>query len=292
MMLQQAFPSRDQYFHELCETPVMSWPALAFFLVGVMILCASTYTAIQGVIPYGLAAVFNGFAIYLFFSMVHDAIHGSVCKNTRLNDNFGRISLFFLIPFAPLEISRWIHLKHHAHTACESDPDNFMHHGKWWVLPIRWAFFDVFYTKYFVKELMEGDSVARRYAGAVAGYVAVLIAAVYGFVYFGLGFELFMLWFVASRIALGLTGFVFVFLPHHPADISSHDNKFAATTVRKGWEWLLTPLMGYHNYHLIHHLYPNVPFYNHLKIWHLKYDEIIAENPALQTAFGIRPVNR
>ena len=112
------------------------------------------------------------------------------------------------------------------------------------------------------------------------------------FVYFGYGFEFFMLYFIPSRIGLGLTGFVFVFLPHHPADISAHDDKYKASTVRQGWEWLLTPLMAFHNYHLINHVFPNVPFYNYLKIWHLQYDEITSKEPALQSAFGLKPVNR
>ena len=86
--------------------------------------------------------------------------------------------------------------------------------------------------------------------------------------------------------------FVFVFLPHHPADISQHENKYAASTIRKGWEWILTPLMAYHNYHLIHHLYPTVPFYRYLKVWLLKYDDLIEKKPAMQTPLGLRPVNR
>ena len=60
----------------------------------------------------------------------------------------------------------------------------------------------------------------------------------------------------------------------------------------RGWEWLITPLMVYQNYHLIHHLYLNVPFYNHLKNGHLKYGELVAERPAVQSAFGLMPLKR
>ena len=291
-MLAQAFPTRDRYIRELSETPFMSWPALGFFIVGVSIFCGSTYAAMTGFISYGYAAVFNGFALYLFFSIMHDSLHGNVCKQSFFNDFFGRISLFFMIPFAPLEMARWIHNRHHSHAADVKDPDNFMHHGRWWVLPFRWANFDLYYSLYFVNQLREGDKMARLYLRPVVGYITVLITTVSAFVYFELGYELFMLWFIPSRIGLGLTGFVFVFLPHHPADISQHENKYAASTIRKGWEWLLTPLMAFHNYHLIHHLFPTVPFYNYAKVWYLKYDELIAKKPAMQTAFGVRPVNR
>ena len=51
-------------------------------------------------------------------------------------------------------------------------------------------------------------------------------------------------------------------------------------------------LSRHHNYHLMHHLFPAAPFYNYLKIWHLRYDEIIAHDPAIQKTFGLKPLNR
>ena len=64
-----------------------------------------------------------------------------------------------------------------------------------------------------------------------------------------------------------------------------------ASTMRMGWEWLLTPLLVYHNYHLIHHLYPTLPFYKMHKVWHLKYDEFNKHNVSYQTAFTMAPAN-
>ena len=265
---------------------------MIFFLAGSLIFGLTSFSAINGNTPYLLATLINGICLYFFFSLLHESIHETVSTNKLVNELLGRISLFFLVPLAPLEIARWIHLNHHGHTACADDPDNFMHHGKWWVLPLRWANFDVYYISIFVREWLKGGSVARRHGFAVLIYVTVLISIITAFVTLGLGYEFLLLWVLPSRIGLALVGFVFVFLPHHPADISAHDNKYQASTVRQGWEWLLTPLMVFQNYHLIHHLYPNVPFYNYLKIWNLKRDELTAKRPATQTAFGLRPVNR
>ena len=220
----------EQHFALLTSTPRISVPAVALFALGVIIAFWSTTAAMAHSIPTLLAVCLNGFALYLFFSLLHDAIHENVSTNKLANELLGRVSLFFLIPFAPLEISRWIHLKHHAHTACAQDPDNFMHHGKWWVLPFRWANFDVFYTIYFVKAYFENESVAVRHAFTVVLYVVALVVIVTGFVLSGYGMELLVFWFVPSRIGLMLVGCVFVFLPHHPADISSHQDKYAATT--------------------------------------------------------------
>ena len=70
-----------------------------------------------------------------------------------------------------------------------------------------------------------------------------------------------------------------------------HGDAYLATTMRIGWEWLLTPLLVYHNYHLIHHLYPTVPFYKMHDVWHLKYDELTQGNVSYQSAFGMEPDN-
>ena len=59
-------------------------------------------------------------------------------------------------------------------------------------------------------------------------------------------------------------------------------DKFKATTMRLGHEWLLTPVMVFQNYHLIHHLYPNIPFHRYLKVWSIIKEEIMAKNPAIQ----------
>ncbi|MFD2429499.1 hypothetical protein ACFSUK_18010 [Sphingobium scionense] len=51
------------------------------------------------------------------------------------------------------------------------------------------------------------------------------------------------------------------------------------------------PLLVYQNYHLIHHLYPEIPFYRMHKAYYLRYDEINAQDIPRQTAFGLAPEN-
>ena len=103
--------------------------------------------------------------------------------------------------------------------------------------------------------------------------------------------EVLFLWVLPSRIGLALVALVFVCLPHYPANITAQEDEYQATTIRQGWEWLLTPLFVYQNYHLIHHLYPSVPFYNYINVWHLKYDDLTTQNPAIQQGFALMPVN-
>ena len=288
-MRSKAVLTKDEYFRELSDTPKISWPAIGLFVLGYGMFFSSTIAALDGRLPMWVACLINGFSLYVLFSPMHESLHGTVSTSHFVNEMVGRVALAFQIPAAPLEVARWVHLKHHANTTSENDPDNFMHHGAWWILPLRWANFDVFYLRKF----FEDDTTAtRRIRPAVYSYVGVFLAIVVGFVVSGFALELLVLWFLPSRIGLTMIGFVFVFLPHFPADITARQDKYQATTTRLGWEWVLTPLMVYQNYHLIHHLYPNVPFYNYIKIWHLRYEEISRNNPAIQKGFNLRPVGR
>jgi fatty acid desaturase len=54
-------------------------------------------------------------------------------------------------------------------------------------------------------------------------------------------------------------------------------------------EWLLTPVLLCQNYHLVHHLYPTVPFYRLLKVWNAKRQYHESQTPAIVDAFALRP---
>ena len=84
----------------------------------------------------------------------------------------------------------------------------------------------------------------------------------------GYGLEVVLLWLMPARLAIGLLAFGFDWLPHHPHDVRSDDDRYRATVVRPS-PWL-TPLLIYQNYHLIHHLYPAVPFYRYSRVWRAK----------------------
>ena len=53
-----------------------------------------------------------------------------------------------------------------------------------------------------------------------------------------------------------------------------------------GLERLLSPLLLYQNYHLVHHLHPVVPFHRYLAVWLRNEDEYLSHDPALSTLRG------
>ena len=283
-----ALPNSEQYFQELKRTPAMSWPALGTFLFALLLIGGASGMALTGNMPLWGAMFINGIGLYFVFTIMHEALHRNVSSNNRVNEFFGRLTLMMMIPAAPLEIARWAHFQHHRFTTDEMDPDHFIHQAKWWQTPLRWSNFDIYYLYNFLRH---GGDQKKRHTRSLIVTASVYLATIGILTYLGYGMEVLFLWFLASRVGLYLVALVFVFLPHYPADVSSKENEYQATTIRQGWEWLLTPLFVYQNYHLIHHLYPTTPFYNYMKIWHLKYEELRAHDPAIQTAFGLTPVN-
>ncbi|MEY8198036.1 MAG: fatty acid desaturase [Colwellia sp.] len=283
-----SIPSKDEYFQELKKSPILSVPAMGLFLLGIAIMAGGSYMALINEIPMWGASLTNGLGMYMLFSIVHESMHHSMSRSTLVNNFLGRISMMVLLPSAPFEVARWAHFQHHRFTNGEKDPDNFIHHGSSWTLLLRWSNFDLNYLYSFFKY---GGKQRKTHAPALIFSSSLFVGGIVALTYFGYGMEVFFLWFLASRVGLLLIALVFVYFPHYPGDIDVADNEYQASTIRRGCEWLLTPLMVYQNYHLIHHLYPTVPFYKYMKVWHLKYDEITAQNPAIQTAFGLMPVN-
>ena len=273
--------------------PYMRAPTLAVLttLLAIAMLSGMAgiwYLALTGQISYWTGALINGLLAYGLFSPIHDGAHRAISRIGWLNESIADVSLVFLFPYAPMSLLRWLHNQHHVHANGAEDPDRFEHDAPWWQVPLRWAFFDGYYIYYF---FTRGQHLVKKHKMGLIGFYTSLVLVVGFLISQGLGYKLFMLWFIPTRIALFLIAVVFVILPHHPALVSHQEDPYLATTMRMGWEWLLTPLMVYQNYHLIHHLYPTVPFYKMHEVWHLSHDEHKKHNVSYQTAFALEPEN-
>ena len=98
-----------------------------------------------------------------------------------------------------------------------------------------------------------------------------------------------LLFLIPGRITAIFLAITFDFLPHYPHQAQAKDAPFQCTSNRVGMEWLLTPVLLSQNYHLVHHLYPTVPFYRIVKIWHARKHYHESKNPATVDAFALSP---
>ena len=275
----------DKSFQDLISPPLLAIPTVILFLACLAGEAGIAYLVIEHNIPMVLGAVVNGIITYYLFSSVHDSAHGAISTIKPLNDFYGIVGLLFFGPIATLRVGRWIHLQHHRYTNVENkDPDFFGHKIDVW-MPLRWANFDYFYTTYFLKNA--GPELVRKLLpGLILQITFVIVATCTAFSY-GYGWEAVMLWLVPSRISSFLFVAMFVYFPHVPFSATSEENEFRATSIRAGWEWLLSPLMAYQNYHLVHHLYPGAPFYRMVRIWNARRAFHLAQKPYYVSTFSI-----
>ena len=90
----------------------------------------------------------NAVAIFVMFTVLHDASHYSISSKRWVNGVFGRAAMLFVSPLIAFPAWGFIHIEHHRHTNDdEHDPDHFASHGPWWQLPVRFAAMDAPYLR-------------------------------------------------------------------------------------------------------------------------------------------------
>ncbi len=289
-------PEKRAELYRLTNPPPIAWPTLAvlvFILGGVI---GTDILALSQRLPLWGACLLNVVFMYPVFHVAHDATHRSASSNVRLNDWMGRLALLAVAPQVSLSTFRYSHMIHHRFTNEAKDPDHYTH-GPWWSLVLRWMTFDLSYVVY---NLRSGDPRGIKTLKDTLPLAFATLTVACTLTYFGYGLEVLMLWLVPARVTTALIGFVFLWLPHldggdhgHLQHIttatSSHDNLTAGTTVRIGHEPLLDVLMQWHNYHLIHHLWPTTPSYHHRQVWNLMEPELRARDLRIQHGFALVP---
>jgi len=280
-----------ELFKKLMQRPKFAWPTILLLVGAIAIFGLSTYACIAGTLPLGWAMLLNAIASYMAFPVAHDATHSAVCSNRKLNDWAGRISMLLLEPGPFFPVFRFIHMQHHRFTNDPvKDPDVYSGMGPKWLLPFRWLTLDFIYFKnYLSPDVFKKRPKKERYEFYFA--FVFVVAVVTAMTMAGWLLYYLLLFFIPTRISKFFIIIAFDFLPHYPHDAYAKEEPYRSTSNRVGMEWLLTPLFLYQNYHLVHHLYPAIPFYRYLKIWNVRKQYHEAQNPATTTVFSLTPKN-
>ncbi|MCX2977123.1 fatty acid desaturase [Candidatus Marimicrobium litorale] len=278
-----------KHFEALNQRPVMAWPTVMLLVAAFLIFSVSTLAYVQGVLPLFWAILFNTIAVYLSFTPAHDASHNAVSSNRQLNEWLGRIATALLSPVPFFRMFRYIHMQHHRFTNDEArDPDIYVSTGTRWLLPLKWVTLDMSYFRYYFKPsvfMKRPKSERRELFLAVLFGLAIFTAVTFaGWLNYYL-----LLFFIPTRITVFFLALTFDFLPHYPHQAQSKDDPFRCTSNRVGMEWLLTPVLLYQNYHLVHHLYPTVPFYRYISVWRSRQRYHESQNSAVTDIFSLGP---
>jgi len=247
--------------------PNTAWPTVLLFFVALLSFIGMTYGALFHIIPLWIALIINGIAQYAMFTVLHDASHRSLSQISWFNDTLGTIAAFILSPIAGIRVFRFVHMQHHRFTneGGKVDPDEWCGKGKTWTLPLRWMTLDIHYVFWYAHYWFKRPR-KERMELVISLFITIAVFAIAA--HFDLALRFALLWLLPARFAVTWLALAFDFIPHYPHDTKASDNEFRATTMHPTHTWLMTPIMLAQNAHLIHHLYPRVPFYRYLWVWH------------------------
>ena len=268
--------------------PLIAWPTLLLLVGSLAVGAASTVLAVTGSWPYVISILVNAVCAYLLFTVSHDAAHHAASSNDFVNRWMGRIATPFFAPHASFAVWRFIHMQHHRFTNHDdgTDPDAYTMAGPAWQRPLRWLTVDLQYVAFFMRHWSKrprADKIELLVQDLID--VAVIVACVLT----GHFVDLLLLVALPQRLSIMWLAYAFDYLPHHGLHHRPSEDQLKTTRNRVGGERVLSPLLLYQNYHLVHHLHPIVPFYRYLAVWRRNEDRYLDGEPALSTVGG-RPL--
>jgi fatty acid desaturase len=265
--------------------PAVAWPTVALLAGALALFAGSGILFLTGVLPWYASIWSSAIGCYLLFTVSHDSAHHSASNRAGLNTWIGRVSTPFFAPHASFAVWRFIHMQHHRFTNHDdgSDPDAFTMRGPAWQRPLRWLTIDLYYVVFYVPHLRSRPR-SEQVEFAIQG--TLLIALTVACAVTGHFVDLLLVLFIPARLSILWLAFAFDYLPHNGLHATPSEDKLRTTRNRVGFERIVSPLMLYQNYHLVHHLHPLVPFYRYLAVWRRNEGGYLAGDPALSTVRG------
>lgn len=273
-------------FQQLKKKPLVAWPTVTLLAVAQATIISIWYLCLNEVLPLWVGCVINIVAYYALFTPAHDSMHKSVSKKGWVNDLVLWLTASTFIPGNSGKLLGLMHMQHHRFTNDALDPDHALVMNAKQAL-LLWFFWDFRYIYVYFqnKSAYPSYSNVKLWFELTLGLSLVVLLAIF------FPIEVLLLWFIPTRVMVWLICLVFMYLPHVPHTHLQSEAPYQATLIREGWGWLLTPLMMYQNYHLVHHLYPTIPFYRYKKAWYAKLNFHESKSPAKVKAFRLHPYN-
>ncbi len=231
--------------------PPEPWnPTVGLFLAGYALagLCIWGWFVGNWSLPVLLLLGF--LALHLEGTVIHDACHNAAHPNRFWNAVMGH-GAALLLGFSFPVFTR-VHLQHHAHVNDpKRDPDHIVStFGPLWLIAPRFFYHEVFFFRHRLWRRWE----LLEWGLARALFFTIVAASIrFNFLPFVLN-----VWF-ASALMVGVTlGLFFDYLPHRPF-LSRNRWQNARVYPSRVMNWLI---MG-QNYHLVHHLWPSIPWFEY-----------------------------
>jgi beta-carotene hydroxylase len=244
-------------------------PTLLMFLAAVVLVGFSTLGYWCWEWPHWCCFSINTIALHMVGTVIHDASHNAAHRDKVMNAILGHGSALMLGFVFP--VFTRVHMQHHAHVNDpENDPDHFVSTGgPLWLIAARFFYHEVFFFKrrlWRKYELLEWF-LSRLFLGTI-----VYFAVQNGFLGYILNF-----WFLPAMVVGLALGLFFDYLPHRP--FQERDRWKNARVYPSP---ILNLLILGQNYHLIHHLWPSIPWYNYQPAYYAT-QQLLDEKGCYQT---------
>src|SRR4051812_47518219 len=195
------------------QVPTLSWPIVGIFAFALALFGASTWAALTDTLPAIATIAASSVAIFILFTVLHDASHYSISSVRWVNVAFGRMAMFFVSPLISFKSFAFIHIEHHRNTNDgELDPDHFVSGAPLWQLPARFALMDVPYLAFLVRNVRRRP---RTEVMETAFLLVTSVAVIITCAFTGHLWTLAVIYLMPARIAMFVLAWWFDWLPHH-----------------------------------------------------------------------------
>lgn len=256
-------------------TPEVAWPTLGFMIVLVAVHWSMIWLVLSGAVALGWLILPIGFSSYGHYTLVHECVHGNIVRDRRFAWVHTLIGWYgSLMLFATWPLLERTHKHHHSFVNTERDPDLYVKLSfprlllrnlistllqPVPILLLKLVFRDRSLGRGYVNadQIMTRSEKIQHHLANWLMCIAVwwLAIGVFGWVFVGLVYGIVF-------IAMNMLVIMFQWLPHHPF---SETGRYTATRNIgfSGWNFLFL----WQNWHLMHHLWPSVPFYNYQRLY-------------------------
>jgi|GEM_PF-194081 len=261
----------------------VAWPTLALAGVSLCAYAATIWMVLAGALPLGWGVAVNAVLAFVIFTPLHEAVHGNVSGHRAglawLDEVVGYACGAVL--WMPHGFFRAVHLTHHAYVNHpQRDPDLWVEGDGVVRVALRAASLLPHYVWHLAArgDLMDARPRARRRAWMEMG---VLVAAGVLLSVLASAKAVLLLWLAPSLIAMVALAVLFDWLPHRPHATQDWLRSTRIILV----PGLQVPML-WQNYHLIHHVLPNVPFWRYARVFDVLADFLARRGAMIEAPFG------
>ena len=231
---------------------------VAYPTIGLSMLAGLSYLGVlfsfaMGYLSPIITTLFLSFLTFTAYTPMHEAVHGNIGGNRKLNW-LDKVIGYLMAPIVaiPFTSHQKEHFAHHKHTNGEGDPD--VHIKNLFDSPKDFLKATIAVIK--TQNAYVWNTFTKAEIGVSLGWRLL-------FIYFTGLISIPVLlfgWFGGAF----LTIFLLSYLPHQPYE---NTKRWENTNIKLFPIQWVENLIFQHNLHAVHHLFPRIPFYNYRKVF-------------------------